>query len=298
MVTALIIVGAIGIIAGVILALASKFFAVPVDEKAVAIRACLPGANCGACGYAGCDDYAANLAKDPTVSTTKCIPGGDGVAKEIADILGVEAGDVIEMMSVVHCNGNCNNTSYAFDYEGIESCAACKALSGGRGSCPTACLGYGDCVKVCQYNAIHVVNGVAVVDPDACVGCGMCGKACPQHLISMVPQVSHVHVICSNTQKGAQTRKNCKVGCIGCKRCEKECPTGAITVNNNVASIDPDKCVNCGKCMEVCPSKCINAIIPCGGKPITDVMAALNELTAPVTACSGDCATCPSASQE
>lgn len=250
----------IGILAGLGLALASKFMAVPVDETFDKVRACLPGVNCGACGYAGCDDYAKALTQNNGIKTNLCIPGGDGAAKAISEALGVEFEDVEEQSAVVRCAGNCEVSSYVMDYEGPQTCAACNTFYQGRRSCSSACLGYGDCVDVCQYDAIHIENGVAVVDKSRCVGCGMCAKMCPNNLITIVPFTSNVTVTCSSHDKGAYTRKVCKVGCIGCRKCEKSCPTGAITVNDNLAAIDPAKCINCEVCVGQCPTGAIQVI--------------------------------------
>lgn len=257
-----VIVSTIGVISGIVLAVASKFMAVEEDPTAGLLREELPGANCGACGFAGCDAYAGAMAENPgAVATNLCTPGGPSVAKKLAEILGVSGGDVEEKQAIVRCFGNEENTTYAMQYEGPMTCVACKQHFSGRGTCPSACLGFGDCVKVCNYDAIRVIDGVAIVDPENCVACGMCVKACPSLIITMVPKSSGIFVGCSNTQKGAVTRKNCKVGCIACKRCEKTCPTGAITVEDNLARIDPAKCTNCGACVHVCPTNSINPVM-------------------------------------
>ena len=169
--------------------------------------------------------------------------------------------------AVVHCNGTCQNTKYAIDYEGPQTCAACNTMFGGRGTCNFGCIGFGDCVAACQYDAIHLVNGVAVVDPENCVACGACAKACPKGLITMIPETSQIYVSCSSQAKGAVTRQACSVGCIACRKCEKNCPAGAITVSNNVASIDPEKCTNCGLCMSQCPTGAIRNVMYCDGNP-------------------------------
>ena len=257
MVPVLIVTG-IGILAGVILSAAAKFMAVKVDERFEKIRAELPGANCGACGYAGCDQYAQALVENPDLATNLCVPGGAGAAKALSEIMGVSFEATVPNYAVVHCNGTCNNTQYAVDYEGPATCAACSTLFGGRGTCPNACLGFGDCVKVCPYGAIDLVDGVAVVDKNLCVGCGLCAKTCPKALISLIPVTSNVYVRCSSQEKGAATRKACKTGCIACRKCEKACPSQAITIVNNHAVIDPAKCTNCGTCVAQCPTGAIH----------------------------------------
>lgn len=262
MIIPIIIVTVIGLLAGLILSIVSKLFAVEVDERIEKIREELPGANCGACGFAGCDEYAAKLVKEG-VKPNLCVPGASAVAKKISEILGVEFESVEEKYAVVACKGNCDVTDDIVEYMGRKSCAACNSFYQGKKICTYACLGYGDCVNVCQYDAIHIVNGVAVVDYSRCVGCGMCARACPNHIIQLIPTSSHVAVQCSSKDKGAYTRSICKAGCIGCKKCEKTCPNGAITVENNLAHIDPSKCTNCGACFEACPVKAIGYVINC-----------------------------------
>ncbi len=245
-------------VAAIMLALASKFFAVPVDEQQVAIRECLSGANCGACGYAGCDDYAKALADDPTVPSNLCAPGGDQAATKIAAILGQAAMDVIEKVAIIHCSGIDDVTKSEMDYQGLKSCAAVKGFFGGPGECKYGCIGFGDCEKACPHGAISVCEGIAKVDRSICIGCGICAKTCPQHLIEIVPLKSRVVVGCSSCDKGKATTNVCERGCIGCKKCEKECPFDAIHVENNHAVIDYDKCKSCGKCSKVCPRHIIN----------------------------------------
>ena len=247
----------IGIVCAAVLVVASKLMAVKEDERFPAVRDCLPGANCGACGYAGCDGYAKALCEDPSVPANLCIPGADSVAKQLSEVLGVEVEDVVEQVAVVHCSGDCEHTKDKVLYSGIESCAAAKLMYGGKGSCTYGCLGLGDCAKACPHNAIYIKDGVANVYTCDCIGCGVCAKTCPNHLISLVPDVKRAVVLCSNRDKGAVTRKVCSAGCIGCKKCEKVCPSGAIKVENNVAVIDYEKCTDCGACAENCTVKCI-----------------------------------------
>jgi len=253
-VLAIVSVTVIGLICAVILSIASKIMAVPVNETESSIRACLPGANCGACGYAGCDGYAAALAGGTETKTTKCIPGSDSVAAQIAQVLGVEAEDVIEQVAVIHCKGDCDATQDKADYQGIESCSAAKLFYGGKGSCTYGCLGLGDCMKVCPQDAICLEKGIAHVDTRKCIGCGLCAKACPQHIITTEADVVKTVVKCSNHDKGALTRKACSAGCIGCQKCVKNCPVQAISMDNNLSRIDYSVCINCGKCSEVCPT--------------------------------------------
>lgn len=248
----------IALLFALLLTFANTFFGVKEDETAVVIRDCLPGANCGACGYSGCDGYAQALANKSTEATNLCIPGGDGVAAEIATILGVEAQDVAEKVAFVACNGTCGSVKPRFDYHGPKTCVAVELYYSGDKACTFACHGYGDCVKVCPQNAIHVENGVARVDYQKCIGCGICVRECPGHIIKLVPDTAKVVVACSNHDKGAQTRKNCINGCIGCMKCQKTCPHNAIKVENNLATIDYALCTGCGACAEVCPVHCLH----------------------------------------
>ena len=248
----------IALLFAILLTFANTFFGVKEDETAVAIRECLPGANCGACGYSGCDGYAKALADKSTEETNLCVPGGDGVASEIANILGVEAQDVVEKVAFVACNGTCDSVKPRFDYHGPKTCVAVELYYNGDKACIYACHGYGDCARACPQNAIYVENGVARVDYQKCIGCGICVRECPNHIIKLVPDTAKVVVACSNHEKGAQTRKNCTNGCIGCMKCQKTCPHGAIKVENNLAAIDYSLCTGCGACVEACPVHCLH----------------------------------------
>ena len=251
------VLGAISAVCAILLILADKFMQVPVDEKFPAVRDCLPGANCGACGYAGCDGYASALASGQETKINKCVPGAASVAQALAETLGVDFEDVEKKVAFVACGGDCHATEDKMVYQGIQSCSAARMMYGGKGACSFGCLGLGDCAAVCPEEAVCVFDGLARVDTSKCVGCGMCAKTCPSGVIHMLPAFAMTTVRCSNTQKGAAVRKECSKGCIGCRRCEKECPSGAITVVDNLARIDAAKCTNCGHCAEVCPVGCI-----------------------------------------
>ena len=254
---AALVVASIGAVCAVMLILASKFFSVEEDEAVQKIRKCLPGANCGACGYAGCDGYAQALAEGQGIKANLCIPGADAVAKQISELLGVEFEDVIEQVAVIHCYGDCNHTTKKMDYMGIETCQAAKLMYGGSGQCSYGCMGLGDCQRVCPNDAICMENGIAHVNPRKCIGCGLCAKACPCGLITVIPDVEQALVTCSNKEKGASARKKCTNACIGCKKCEKICPHGAIHVMDNLAQIQYSLCQNCGLCAKECPVGCI-----------------------------------------
>ena len=261
---AVVLVLVIGLIAGVLLSFASKVFAVQEDELYLDLRAELPGANCGGCGYAGCDDYAhalCNSAHGETgepVPCTKCAVGGPAVASKLAAIMGTDAGDVERQVSVVACNGTKENAASLYQYsEKVDSCKAAKALFGGTKLCPYGCIGLGDCVSVCEFDAIRVINGVAVVDATVCTSCGKCIKTCPQNLISLKPVSAPVMVKCSNKDLGKAAMAVCKTSCIACRMCQRTCKHDAIHVVDNVAVIDYTKCIGCGECAAKCPKKCI-----------------------------------------
>ena len=255
-----VIVTIIGIIAGVGLSVASVIMKVPVDEKAQQIREALPGANCGACGFSGCDGYAKALSEGKTDKTNLCTPGGQAAADKIAEIMGVSGGVAEKRVAKVKCLGTCDKTQKQVNYKGIRNCRAAKQILAGGGACSFSCIGYGDCVAVCPQKAISIDRGVAFVDAESCIGCGLCAKQCPQGVIALVPETAKSVVACSNRDKGVMTRKACSIGCIGCMKCAKNCEADAITVSGNLAAIDYAKCTGCGKCAEVCTTGCIRLV--------------------------------------
>lgn len=254
--TAIISVSSLGLLCALVLAVASKVMAVKVDGRVVKIRACLPGANCGACGYPGCDGYAVALV-DEDAKTNLCVPGGDAVSMEISSILGVDFEDVIEQIAVVHCRGDGNARRRKMEYAGIRTCKAAKQVFGGQNACVFGCLGFGDCAAVCPNGAICIENGLAHIDTRKCTGCGLCAKLCPNGVIFTEDDTITTVVMCKNPEKGAVVRKKCASGCIGCVRCQRECPDGAIVIKDNLAMIDYAKCSGCGRCAEVCVTKCV-----------------------------------------
>lgn len=251
-------VAVIGLIAGLVLSVASVVMAVKSDETVEKIRACLPGANCGACGFSGCDGYAEALAKGEAAPGL-CAPGGAELNRKLGEMLGVETAETQPKTASVFCNGTCDRVGSKMHYHGIMSCAAASTLYSGPSDCTFGCIGLGDCVKACKFGAIKVRNGRAVVDTDKCTACTACVGVCPKGIIGMIPKKPQAKIACSNRDKGAVTRKLCTVGCIGCGKCVKTCEVGAITLENNLAEIAPDKCIACGKCIEVCPVGCISA---------------------------------------
>ena len=250
---AALVIGVVGIIVGFLLVTAGEKFKVEVDEKEVAIRAELPGNNCGGCGFPGCDGLAAAIAKGEA-PVNQCPVGGAPVAEKISAILGVEMTATEKQVAFVKCAGTCEKTRNNYAYTGVEDCEMMAFMPvGGAKTCSYGCLGFGSCVKACPFDAIHVIDGIAHVDKEACKACGKCVAKCPRHLIELVPYDQTVFVGCSSHAKGKAVTGACDVGCIGCKKCEKTCPNGAITVTDFCAHVDYEKCTNCGACKEACP---------------------------------------------
>lgn len=258
MVMAPIVLGALGLVFGAILAYASKVFAVEKDPREEEIAGILPGANCGGCGYPGCSGFAAAVVKG-IAPVNACSPGGADLAQQIAAIMGVEAEVGARKVAQVLCSGHgCDKRRY--DYVGLADCRAMVKVSSGPLQCTYACLGGGTCEDVCQFNAIHIVDGVAVVDQAACVACNQCVDVCPKSLIQMIPLKTkrHVAINCHSEAKGAEVRKGCDDGCIGCGLCVKACPKeGAIVMEKNLAKINYEICIGCGICAQNCPRKTI-----------------------------------------
>ena len=250
---AAVIVGGTGLFIGVFLGVAGKKFAVEVDEREEAILGVLPGNNCGGCGYAGCSGLAAAIVKGEA-EVGGCPVGGAPVAAKVGEIMGVAAGAQVHEVAFVKCGGDCEKAKQEYEYHGLSDCTMVNMMQdGGPKACSYGCLGDGSCVQACPFDAIHIVNGVAVVDKEACKACGKCIAKCPHHLIELAPYAQQTFVGCSSHAKGKAVTSACEIGCIGCKKCEKTCPNGAITVTDFCAHIDYSKCTNCGACKEACP---------------------------------------------
>lgn len=262
---AVISLGAIGLISAIVLFVASKKFAVYEDPRIGEVAEVLPQANCGGCGYPGCAGFAEACVKAGSLEGKLCPVGGQPVMARVAAILGLEAASAEPKVAVVRCNGSCEHRPRTTRYDGVSSCTVANATYGGETDCTFGCLGCGDCVDACQFDAIHMnpETGLPEVDENACTACGACVKACPRRIIELRPKGKNnrrVYVSCVNKDKGAQTRKACSVGCIGCGKCVKVCPFEAITLENNLAYIDPAKCKLCRKCEAECPQGAILAV--------------------------------------
>ena len=251
------VIAVVGIVVGIGLGLFGEKFKVEVDEKELAVREELPGNTCGGCGFAGCDALAKAIAAGEAPANA-CPVGGAPVGEKIAAILGVSADAAEKKVAFVRCKGSCGQTKTLYTYTGIEDCAKATVVPGGSPkACSYGCMGFGSCVKACQFDAIHVIDGVAAVDKEKCVACGKCVAACPKGLIQLVPYSAKHLVQCSSHDKGKDVKAACQAGCIGCTLCTRQCESDAIHMDNNLAVIDYEKCTNCGKCSAKCPAKVI-----------------------------------------
>ena len=268
MLIAVIVLGAIALVAAAVLFVCSKKFAVKEDPRIAQVSAVLPQANCGGCGFPGCSGMADALVKAAdggSLDGLNCPVGGAAVMEQVADLLGMAVANTEPMVAVVRCNGTCENRPKTVEYCGLRTCAAMNACAAGETACGFGCLGCGDCADACQFGAITVNpdTGLPEVNEDLCTACGACAKACPRHIIELRkkgPKGRRVYVSCVNRDKGPAAKKACAAACIGCGKCEKECPFGAITVEGNLSYIDPLKCRSCRKCEKVCPTGAIVAV--------------------------------------
>lgn len=263
------VLGGIGLILGLGLALAAKKLAVPKDPRIEKVVEILPGANCGGCGYPGCAAFAEAVVKGD-VLPGGCVAAGAGVVSKIAALLGVAVDESIRKVAVVHCGGG-HSAVDAFTYHGPSSCASALLVMEGHKLCRYGCMGFGDCVSACPFDAIHMdENGLPVVEPEKCTGCGKCVSACPRGIISLWPENRKVIVACSSRDKGGIARRACTVACIGCGKCATACPVNAITIDSFLAHIDPAKCINCGICAGECPTSAIVDMVPTRPKAFID----------------------------
>lgn len=261
-------ISAIGIAAAVILYLIAQRFKVIEDPKIDLVEEILPAANCGGCGYAGCRNFAEALVNSANnkknIEGLNCPVGGNETMTDAASILGLEVEEQDPMIAVVRCNGSKANAPAKINYDGPATCAFAHNLYAGESGCPYGCLGLGDCVRACQFDAIHMnpETGLPEVN-DKCVACGACVEACPRDIIELRlkgKKDKRIYVCCINEEKGGPAKKNCSVACIGCGKCVKVCPFEAITLENNLAYIDFEKCKLCRKCVPECPTNAIHEI--------------------------------------
>ena len=249
--------GALGLVLGGALGYVGKIFAVKEAEKTAAVREVLPAINCGACGYPGCESFAAAVAEG-RAKTNECPVGGADLAEQLAAIMGVEEAPAARLAAYVHCCGDADHAKTFYAYDGIGDCNATALMPGsGPKACTFSCIGHGSCVAACPFDAINIVNTIAVVSAEKCVACGLCVPICPKALLEIVPDDAKVRVECHSTDRGALVRANCSAGCVGCKLCQRACAFDAIRVENNLARVDYEKCTLCGVCVEKCPTKVI-----------------------------------------
>lgn len=259
---AVIVLGAIALVASVVLYAVSKKFAVKEDPRIGQVLEVLPGANCGGCGFAGCGGMADALVKGAdlgSIDGLTCPVGGSAVMGQVADLLGMAVANTDPMVAVVRCNGSCEHRPRTVVYDGMRTCQAVNSTCAGETGCGFGCLGCGDCVAACLFGAISMDSetGLPVVDEEKCTACGACAKACPRRIIELRkkgPKGRRVYVQCVNKDKGAVAKKACAAACIGCGKCQKVCRFEAITVENNLAYIDFNKCKLCTKCVDECPT--------------------------------------------
>lgn len=253
------IMALLGVVFGIVLSFADKKFAVKVDEKIQRIREVVAGANCGACGYPGCDGFAAAVARGEA-PINGCTPGGQKTSDAIAVIMGVSADASEPKVARVLCQGKTGVASIRYEYAGYPSCQSASQYAGGPKKCQYSCLGLGDCVNVCHFDAMKIEENIVVVDEEKCTACGMCVKTCPRNVLELLPKSALVTVRCQNKANAKEAREACSKGCIACKRCVKECKHDAIAVNDGYARIDVEKCTRCGDCARVCPCQCITIL--------------------------------------
>lgn len=261
-INAVLSLSALGVTAAVILYFVAQKFKVIEDPRIDQVNELLPAANCGGCGYAGCRQFAETIVRNKSLEGMNCPVGSEDTMKEVASLLGLEVDEQEKQIAVVRCNGSFANAPVKLKYDGPASCAFEHNLGAGPSGCPNGCLGLGDCVESCNFDAIYIneERGIPEVSEINCVACGACVDACPRNIIELRPKGKkdrRVFVSCVNTEKGGPAKKNCNVACIGCGKCVKTCPFDAITMENNLATIDPDKCKLCRKCAPVCPTGAI-----------------------------------------
>ncbi len=256
--TTLIVLGVLGVVFGIALAIVASKFVVKVDPKVEQVRETLPGANCGACGFAGCMGYAEAVVGNPDVAVNMCAPGKAPVAEKIAVITGKKAEKVDPKIARVFCQGGRSKSQRKFVYTGVMDCTAAVLAAGGDKSCEFGCLGYGTCMRACPFDAIRMsADNLPIINPEKCTACGKCVAACPKQVIELGLASKAVVISCHSKDKGVDVKKKCQVGCIACGICVRTCPVDAIKIDNNLARIDHSKCITCGLCVKKCPTSAI-----------------------------------------
>jgi H+/Na+-translocating ferredoxin:NAD+ oxidoreductase subunit B len=289
----LIVLAGLGIVFGVALAIVAARFVVKVDPKVEQVRETLPGANCGACGFAGCMGYAEAVVGNPDVAANMCAPGKSPVAEKIAVITGKKAEKVEPKIARVFCQGGASLSQRKFIYTGVRDCTAAVLAAGGDKSCDYGCLGYATCMRACPFDAITMsADNLPQINPDKCTACGKCVAACPKQVIELAQTSKAVVISCHSRDKGIDVKKKCQVGCIACGICVRTCPVNAIKIDNNLARIDHSKCIVCGLCVNKCPTNAIFDYIPVRPKAFIDPAKCVGidmcEKVCPVNAISGD----------
>ena len=291
--TTLIVLAVLGVVFGIALAIVAARFVVKVDPKVEQVRETLPGANCGACGFAGCMGYAEAVVGNPDVAVSMCAPGKSPVAEKIAVITGKKAEKVDPKIARVFCQGGTSLSQRKFIYTGVQDCTAAVLAAGGDKSCEYGCLGFGTCMRACPFGAITMSkDNLPLINPDKCTACGKCVAACPKQVIELALASKAVVISCHSRDKGIDVKKKCQVGCIACGICVRTCPVNAIAIDNNLARIDHSKCIVCGLCVKKCPTSAIKDYIPVRPKAYIDPAKCAGidicEKVCPVNAISGE----------
>ena len=270
-----ILLAGLGLVAAVMLTVASKFFYVQEDPRVAKVLDALPGANCGGCGYAGCEGYAIAVVNEPAIPASLCCAGGPDTAAKVGDLTGKAAGGSEPQKAFRRCEKVEGNVAQRFEYSGIDTCAAAAKLDNGETACTYACLGYGDCLRVCQFNALVMVNGMPQVLGTNCTGCGNCIKACPRNIMQLVPKRVRIMVHCSTQDKLKAVTDVCGVGCISCMKCVKACPAKALSLLGGRIEVDQAACLAYGdECREACVDSCPRKILRREFEPQREEIAA------------------------
>jgi Na+-translocating ferredoxin:NAD+ oxidoreductase subunit B len=264
--TPVIVLTVLGLVASALLAASSKLLYVEEDPRVEAVSEALPGANCGGCGYAGCEGYAVAVLYDPEISPDKCCAGGSEVSEKVAQLTGKAMGSSDPQVAFRRCDRNGGHVQQKFNYYGVSTCRAAKLVNDGPYACKYSCFGLGDCMRACPFNGMKIQNGVVYTNPDLCTACGSCVRACPNSVLELIPKRARVMVFCSSQDKGKEVSGVCEVGCISCSKCIKKCPAGAISIKDNRIHIDHQACLDYGDdCAEACVANCPRKIVRCLG---------------------------------